>query len=91
MLETPMHPTHVYHADWSTAPNKRWLAHAALGSGGRYSVAAPTLIEDHIDLLPPIRRQIGDGGCALVEFDFPIGIAASYARIAGITAFKPRR
>jgi hypothetical protein len=69
--------------------NKRWLAQAIIGTGGRYIAHAPSLIKDHVDLMPSIRRQIGDGGCALVGFDFPKGIPASFARLAGVTAFKP--
>jgi hypothetical protein len=84
-----MLPTHIYHADWGAAANKRWLAQATLGMDDRYTAHAPALIEDHVDLIPSIRRQIDDGGCALFGFDFPIGIPASYAPLAGVTAFKP--
>jgi hypothetical protein len=35
-----------------------------------------------------LRRQIDDDGCALVGFDFPIGIPATYARLAGVRDFK---
>jgi hypothetical protein len=84
-----MRPTHIFHAVWSTAANKRWLARATLGADGRYTGHAPALIEDHVDLIPSIRRGIGDHGCGLVGFDFPIGIPASYACLAGVTAFKP--
>jgi len=65
-----MLPTHVYHAEWGTEANKRWLARATLGSDDRYTAHAPALIEDHVDLIPSIRMQIDDGGCALVGFDF---------------------
>jgi hypothetical protein len=84
-----MLPSHIYHADWGTAANKRWLAQTTLGADGRYTAHAPALIEDHADLIPSIRRQIDDGGSALVGFDFPIGIPASYAQLAGVSAFKP--
>jgi hypothetical protein len=84
-----MLPTHIYHADWGTAAKKRWLAQATLGADDRYTEHAPALIEDHVGLLPSILRQIDDGGCALVGFDFPIGIPAAYAQLAGVTAFKP--
>jgi hypothetical protein len=84
-----MLPTHLYHADWGTATNKRWFARATLGSDCRYTAHAPALIEDHVDLIPSIRKEIDDGGRALVGFDFPIGVPASYARLAGVTAFKP--
>jgi hypothetical protein len=83
------HPTHIYHADWGTAANKRWLAPATLGADDRYTADAPVPIENHADVIPLIRGRIGSGGCALVGFDFPIGIPASYARLVGVTAFKP--
>ena len=83
-----MNPAHIYHADWGSAPNKRWLAQAELGSVGRYTAHSPNRIEKHTDLIPRIRRQIDSGQCALVGFDFPIGIPAPYARLAGVTDFK---
>ena len=84
-----MQPTHIYHADWGTADNKRWFAQATLGKDGHYTAHAPALIENHVVLIPSIRMRIDNGGCALVGFDFPIGIPASYAVQAGVTAFKP--
>jgi hypothetical protein len=84
-----MLPSHIYHADWGTAADKRWLARATRGADDRYTAHAPALIQNHIDLIPSIRRQIDDGGCALAGFDFPIGIPTSYARLAGVMAFKP--
>ena len=83
-----MRPTQIYHADWGTAPNKRWLARATLGANGRYTAHAPTMIIQHENLIPSIRSKIGDDFCALVSFDFPIGIPASYARLTGVTDFK---
>jgi hypothetical protein len=41
-----------------------------------------------MDLIPSVRRRINDR-CAVVGFDFPIGIPTSYARLAGAAAFKP--
>lgn len=84
-----MFPTHIFHADWGTAPSKRWLARATLGVDGRYTAHAPMIIIQHENLIPSIRSEIGDNVCALVGFDFPIGIPASYARLAGVTDFKP--
>jgi len=83
-----MNPTHIYHADWGTAPSKRWLAQAKLGMDGRYTAHAPNRIESHAELIPSIRSQIKGDECALVGFDFPIGIPASYARLGGATNFK---
>ena len=81
-------PTHIYHADWGSAPCKRWLAKAELGADGRYTAYAPNRLEDHAHLIPSIRRLIDNDGCAFVGFDFPIGIPAAYARLAEITEFK---
>ncbi len=83
-----MRPTHIFHSDWGTAANKRWAASATLGASGRYTAHAPTPIGNHHDLIPRIRREIGTDGCALVGFDFPIGIPAAYARLAGVREFK---
>lgn len=83
-----MKPTLIFHADWGTAPDKRWLARAELGADSRYTAHAPNPVANHADLIPSIRRQIRDKECALIGFDFPIGIPASYARLAGVTDFK---
>lgn len=80
--------THIYHADWGAVPKKRWLARAACGEDGRYTAHDPNPIENHTDLIPSVRSQIDGESCALVGFDFPIGIPASYARLAGITDFN---
>lgn len=81
-------PTHIFHADWGTDPSKRWLARARLGSDGGFTAETARPVGDHTELIPSIRNDIGSKGCALVGFDFPIGIPASYARLAGITDFK---
>jgi len=83
-----MLPTYIHHADWGTAANKRWSARAMLGANCRYTAYAPKPIEDHLDLILGIRREIGADGCALVGFDFPIGIPLAYARVAGVRQFK---
>ena len=83
-----MQPTHILHADWGTAPNKRWLAQAILGTDGRYTSHAAAGIQNHERLIPSVAKQVGTGGCAVLGFDFPIGIPASYAQIAGATDFK---
>jgi hypothetical protein len=81
-------PTHIFHADWGAAPNKRWLAQATRGENGRYTASAPNLVQSHEELIPSFERQVGNTGCAVVGFDFPIGIPAAYARLAGISDFK---
>jgi hypothetical protein len=45
-------------------------------------------MRNHKDLISRIRREIGADGCALVGFDFPIGIPATYARLVGVREFK---
>jgi len=81
-------PTHIYHADWGTDPKKRWLARAKLGSDGRYTPEAPHPVGDHTQLITSIRTEIGSEDCALVGFDFPIGVPERYASAAGIGEFK---
>lgn len=83
-----MQPTHIYHADWGTDPSKRWLARAKLGLAGRYSAEAPRPVGDHTQLITSIRTDIGAQDCALVGFDFPIGVPERYASAAGIEEFK---
>jgi hypothetical protein len=83
-----MLPTHIYHADWGTDPRKRWLAGAKLRSDGRYTAEPPRPVGDHGQLIPSIRTDITSRGCALVGFDFPIGVPEKYACAAGIKEFK---
>ena len=80
--------SHIYHADWGTNPSKRWLARAKLGSDGHYTAEAPRLVGDHTQLIASIRSEVGSRGCALVGFDFPIGVPERYASAAGIEEFK---
>jgi hypothetical protein len=84
-----MQPTHIYHADWGTDPSKRWLARAKLGLDGRHTAEAPRPVGDHAQLITSIRSEIGSEGCALVGFDFPIGVPERYASAAEIEEFKP--
>jgi len=84
-----MLPTQIWHTDWGTAPDKRWLARATLRADGRYAAGAPCPVGDHAGLIPSIRAEIGSDSSCLVGFDFPIGIPAAYARLAGVTEFKP--
>lgn len=88
-MEDHLKPTHIYHADWGTAPKKRWLARAMLRSDGCYLAFSPVLLGNHRDLIPSIQREVGKSGCALVGFDFPIGIPAAYAKRAAVREFKP--
>lgn len=79
-------PAIVRHADWSTAPNKRWMATARLRDGV-YRVAPPEPVREPGTLLESCRREALSGG-ALAGFDFPIGLPRAYARRAGIADFR---
>jgi hypothetical protein len=81
-------PILVYHADWGTAPKKRWLC-KAIRVGGGYTARAPALVGDHFGLLHRIKGEVGATGVGVVGFDFPIGIPTRYARLLGVTEFKP--
>ena len=81
-------PTHIYHADWGTDAGKRWLARAKLGLDGRYTAEAPYLVGDHTHLITSVRSEIGSERCAIIGFDFPIGVPEQYASVAGIEDFK---
>jgi len=85
---TQMQPTHIYHADWGTDPSKRWLARAKFGAERRYIAEAARPVGDHKHLITSIRSEIGSQGCALVGFDFPIGVPEPYASAARIEEFK---
>ena len=86
-MRTPELPAVVYHADWGSDPEKRWLC-KAVRDGDIYTAHAPTLVGNHFGLISRIRGEIGEAGTAVVGFDFPIGIPARYAALVGITDFK---
>jgi hypothetical protein len=77
----------VAHADWSTSASKRWMAQARRQADGKYLCEAPQPVERANTLLDALRQASGPAGCALVGFDFPIGLPLAYARRAGITDF----
>lgn len=79
-------PAAVGHADWGTAPGKRWVAVAALGGDGRYRVGAPEPVGEAGTLLGRLRAGAG-AGATLVGFDFPIGLPWAYAAGVGIARF----
>lgn len=80
-----MCPSLVAHADWGTAPKKRWMT-CAIRAGDRYAVGPPEPVGDTSTLLQRL-RSIGVEGPVIVGFDFPIGVAASYAQKAGVNEF----
>jgi hypothetical protein len=84
----PAKPNVVYHADWSSIAAKRWGAMATLGTDGRYTALAPEPVGIPGSLIAKLRQEAGETGCALIGFDFPIGVPASYAKRAGIPNFR---
>ena len=79
-------PALVAHADWGTAPVKRWLARAALADG-RYVAQAPEPVGDAGTLLRRLLDATNPSGAVLVGFDFPIGLPLRYAERAGVEDF----
>lgn len=85
---TAMQPvTLVVHADWSSSPHKRWMARAARREKGRYHIASPQQVGELRTLIPRLVAEIGTGGCALLGFDFPIGLPLRYAEQVGVRDF----
>lgn len=80
-------PSLAAHADWSASPRKRWLALAILQDDGGYLAYAPQPAGEAHTLLHRLQTLSGSHGCALVGFDFPIGLPLEYARRAGIQDF----
>lgn len=81
-------PGLVVHADWSTDAAKRWSARAVLGVDGRYTAHAPQPVGEAGYHVARAAADAGPGGCALLGFDFPIGLPAAYAHRAGIASFR---
>jgi hypothetical protein len=80
-----MLPDVIVHADWSMSPAKRVAAPARL-RGGCYLIDAPVRVGQTGS--PRERLGIPQAGRALIGFDFPIGIPASYAERTGISSFR---
>jgi mannose-6-phosphate isomerase-like protein (cupin superfamily) len=85
-IDTGSRPSLVAHADWGSRARSRWIAAAETRDGG-WRVGPPRPVGEVSTLLPRLAEQAG-GGCALVGFDFPIGLPAAYAERAGITSFR---
>ena len=79
-------PDLVVHADWGSAPAKRWMATARLTERGTYHVQAPEPVGPLDDFLARLAAR-APGSRLLVGFDFPIGLPRAYARRAGIDDF----
>jgi hypothetical protein len=86
-------PAAVVHADWSVQPARRWVARARLGDDGRYvvtlpEVAGPTGAETGLLEVLGLGRPAAESDGVLAGFDFPIGLPAAYAELAGIDDFR---
>ncbi len=79
-------PRVVAHADWSIAPDKRWLCLAERAGDGSYHVAAPVPVGEPQEL-PRELLERATQDSVLLGVDFPLGLPMSYARAAGITSF----
>lgn len=79
--------TLVAHADWSKNEHKRWLAVANRVTDGGWIALTTRQVKNARNLLPTLRGAAGAGGCALVGFDFPIGLPATYAHKVAVTDF----
>jgi hypothetical protein len=73
-------PDLVIHADWGTAPEKRWAAEARL-QVDHYIATAPTVAAN------PVLTALREPRRAIVGFDFPIGIPKTYAARVGVSSF----
>ena len=75
-------PTVVYHADWGTDRNKRWLC-KAVRQGDSYRAQVPALVGDHFGSPESGQgRSWSDRSAGVVGFDFPIGIPYSLCHLA---------
>jgi hypothetical protein len=86
-LTSNMQPTLVVHADWGSAPNKRWMARATLAGDGCYAAHAPEPVGEPGTLIRRLLADAGPSGCILLGFDFPIGLPARYASQVGVHYF----
>lgn len=82
-----MQPTLVVHADWGSAPTKRWMARATLAGDGCYTAHAPEPAGQPGTLVRRLLADAGPSGCILLGFDFPIGLPARYAGRVGARDF----
>jgi hypothetical protein len=84
MVDRGMFET-LLHADWSTAPTKRWAA-LAKRDNSRWQVEALFQVERPADLLDMLFEKTRHGA-VLAGFDFPIGVPAAYGILTGAADF----
>lgn len=80
-------PDIIFHADWGTSPEKRWMVKATL-TGGVYQVDSPERVGDLREFVAWVCREFGKGKRIMLGFDFPIGLPAAYAEKAGVKSFR---
>jgi hypothetical protein len=85
--ETLHRITLVAHCDWSKAAGKRWMALAVSSTDNDWIVEGISKVEHQEQLFSSLTAQPHRTGCALVGFDFTIGLPQEYAKKTGITAF----
>jgi hypothetical protein len=78
----------VAHADWSLRADKRFVAIAERGAGGRWAVGAPR----RADAVAPdatLCRALSERtpGFVLFGLDLPLGVPRAWADLAGVTDF----
>ena len=73
----------LIHADWSTHPNKRWVARARRSDDGFHvdALGLAGALPDYFD------RRGGEVAGAVFGFDFPIGVPLAYAEAVGMLNF----
>ena len=79
-------PAIVVHADWGSAPGKRWMAVAERSASG-YRASAPELVGDLGTFWDRMRERAG-GGRVFAGFDLPIGVPSAWAEAAGVESFR---
>jgi Protein of unknown function (DUF429) len=73
----------IFHADWSTAARKRWVARAERTEMG-WQIELPRLAGDTRALVDELFTAIGP---VIAGFDFPIGLPAAYGGLTGLADF----
>ncbi len=81
------HPNLIFHVDWSSQPSKRWLAWGRRVSSGGYEIYSPLPVQTGEKLWTLVQTLLPPDGCALVGFDFPIGLPLEYAQKIGCSHF----
>lgn len=81
------HPNLIIHVDWSSQPRKRWLAWGKYIASKGYEIDSPQPVQTSEGLWSLVQTHLPSDGCALVGFDFPIGLPLEYAQKIGCNHF----